>query len=180
MDSLRTHGAQAVQGKVDCRAVAPSEHLQCFTHLGQQHLLVEMAGGAGAALDVVGRTLPHVDPVRGAGVPGLVAERPSAVAADDLARHAPTERLVDARVDASGEPRQLPLGDLEDAGCVLLGAECVHPLDGVPGGEVFKEEAGQPVGQASLYCCEFGVVHGGGSCLCVTYIHALIRANSKS
>ena len=62
--SPRTHGSQAVQGKVDRRAVTPSEHLQCFTHLGQQHLLVEMAGGSGAALDVVGRTLPHVDPVR--------------------------------------------------------------------------------------------------------------------
>ena len=83
------------------------------------------------------------------------------------------------RVDASAQPRQLAVCDAEGLGDVALGAECVHPLDGVPGGEIFKEEAGQPVGQASLYCCQIGVMHGGGSCLCVTYIHALIRVNSK-
>lgn len=88
--------------------------------------------------------------------------------------------MTASRVDASGEPRQLPVCDAADLGEVVLGAECVHPLDGVLGGEIFKEEAGQPVGQASLYCGEFGVVHGGGSCHCATYIHALIRANSKS
>lgn len=105
-----------------------------------------MAGGAGAALDVTCGTLPHVDAVRGTGVPDLVA----------------------ARVDASGEPRQRAVGDAEGLGDLALATECVHPLDGVPGGEIFKEEAGQPVGQASLYCCEFGVMHDGGSCHCVT------------
>ncbi len=83
-----------VHGLVDRRAVAPSEHLQRFSHFHQQHFLVEVAGGAGAALDVVRGTLPHVDPVRGARVPGLVAERSSAVAAHNLARHANAERLV--------------------------------------------------------------------------------------
>lgn len=93
---------------------------------------------------------PHVNPVRGARVPGLVAERSAAVATDDFARHASAERSAALRIDASGEPRQLPLGDLEDAGCVAVGVECVHPLDGVLNGEVFEEEAGQAVGQADV------------------------------
>ena len=109
-----------------------------------------------------------------------MAERPSAVAADDLAGQALAEGLVAAWVDAGAQPRQLAVCNAESLGGVALGVECVHPLDGVPGGEIFEEEAGQPVGQSGLYCCEFGVLHGGGSCLCVTYIHALIRANSKS
>lgn len=178
--SPHTSCPQAVHGKVGWALVVSSEHLHGLSHLDQQNLLVELTGGAGAALDVVRGALPHVGPIRGARMPSLVAERPSAVATDDLARHAPTERLVAARVDASGEPRQLAVGDPEGLSGVALGTECAHPLDGVPCGEVFEEEAGQPVGQASLCCCDFGVMYGGGSCLCVTYIHALIRANSKS
>ena len=55
-------------------------------------------------LDVVRGAFPHVDPVRGTGVPGLVAERSSA---DDLAGQALTEGLVAAWGDASAQPRQL-------------------------------------------------------------------------
>lgn len=85
--------AQAVHGHVDRRAAAPSEHLQRFGHLDQQHLLVEVAGGASATLDVVRRAFPHIDPVRSAGASSLVPERPSAVTADDLAGHAQPEGL---------------------------------------------------------------------------------------
>ena len=53
-----------------------------------KHLLGEVAGGAEAALDVVRGELPHVALVRGTGVPGVGAKRPSAVAADDLAGQA--------------------------------------------------------------------------------------------
>ncbi|MDK8683448.1 hypothetical protein [Corynebacterium pseudodiphtheriticum] len=86
-------------------------------------------------------------------MPGLVAERPSTVATDYLAGQALAEGLVAAW--------QLAVCNAESLGGVALGAECVHPLDGVPGGEIFEEEAGQPVGQSGLYCCEFGVLHGG-------------------
>lgn len=52
------------------------------------------------------------------------------VAADDLARHAPTERPVVLRVNAGRQSRQLAVGDAEGLGDLALGAECVHPLEG--------------------------------------------------
>ena len=52
------------------------------------------------------------------------------VAADDLARHAPTERPVVLRVNAGRQSRQLAVGNAEGLGDLALGAECVHPLEG--------------------------------------------------
>ena len=91
-------------------------------------------------------------------------------------------RRTCSRVGRRGCPATATRGlhNAESLGGVALGVECVHPLDGVPGGEIIEEEADQPVGQSGLYCWALGVLHGGGSCLCITYIHALIRSNSKS
>ncbi|MDT3767585.1 hypothetical protein QS713_05850 [Gleimia hominis] len=39
--------------QIDSRTAVPGEHLHGLGHLDQQNLLIDLAGGAGAALDVV-------------------------------------------------------------------------------------------------------------------------------